>query len=355
MEDNKTFEVYKLVDRINNKIYVGSTTRGSGVRFKQHVTKAMSGSDEYPIHKAIREHGEENFNLSILEFCNSLEEMNAREAFYIAAFESTNPEIGYNNKVGGGVRFQSDASKKKIGDIHRGKVSDKRKPILQYDGYTGEFIQEYPSLSEAADVNQISRGSIIRVLNHKMQRPTKANPYVWIYKQDDKLIESHIEPKEYYINLDYTPVMSKECLAMRGSFISENGNFISLSKIVAKFDKDGNEIARYQSLAAAAKEEGNPSVTTIKSRIAKNTGEWKYVEDDRTDEEKKAMQDAYSRNAARLQGKKISLCDINGNEVKVIDTLSDAAKLAGNADRKTLSYHIKKGDFWRGYIWKYKD
>lgn len=353
MKNIETFEVYKLLNRVNNKIYIGSTTLGSGRRFKMHVADSLANRDDYPIHQAIREFGESSFSLTVLEFCNSLDEMNEREAFYIAALGSTNPEIGYNRKAGGGVRFQSEETKQKIGNIHRGKISDKRKPILQYDGKTGEFIQEYVSLSSAETETGIGRGSIIRVLNGEMARPSKKNPYIWIYKTDTELVKSIIDPTEFYVNLEYKPTMSKECLEQRGKFVSVDGNFVSLAKMVAKYDESGKEIARYNSLAEASRNNGNPSSTTIKDHIKKNIGDWKYIEDTRTEEEKQQLQLTTAINAARLQGKKISAYSPTTGEMKVFDTLSDAAKFAGGADRKTLKYHIYKEDVWRGYVWKF--
>lgn len=353
MEDNKTYEVYKILNIVNNKLYIGSTTLGSGKRFKKHVADSLANKDNYPIHQAIKEFGESNFKVDIIEFCNSLDEMNEREAFYIATLGTTNPEIGYNRKSGGGVRFQSEESKQKIGDIHRGKVSDKRKPILQYDGKTGEFIQEYVSLSSAENETGIVRGSIIRSLNKKMIRPSKKNPYIWIYKTDSEIVKSIIDPKDYYVDINYKPVMSKEFLKYKSKFISKDGNFISLSKIVAKYDSNGNEIARYNSLSEAAKSDGNPSVKTIKSHIENNIGDWKFVEDTRTEGEKRQAQLASALNAARLHGRKIIACSYDGKEQKIFDTLSDATQFVGGADRKTLKYHIEKGDVWRGYIWKF--
>lgn len=355
MEKIETYEVYKLINRVNNKIYIGSTTLGAGRRFKMHVANALAHKDDYPIHQAIREFGEDNFNLSILELCNSLDEMNEREAFYIAAFGSTNPEIGYNGKAGGGVRFQSKATKQKIGDIHRGKISDKRKPILQYDGKTGEFIKEYVSLSSAELETGIGRGSIIRVLSGKMFRPSTKNPYIWIYKKDTELVKSNVNPLDFYTNLDYKPKMSVECLEKRGKFMAYDGNFIALAKVVAKYDENGNEIARYNSLSEAAKCKDNPSVKTIKDHINKNIGDWKYVEDTRSAEEKNQAQLDTALNAARLQGRKVIAYPISGDDAKIFDTLSDAARFVGGADRKTLKYHIDKEDVWRGYRWEFFD
>ena len=56
MQKETTYEVYRLTNSVNNKIYVGATTDGAGARWNRHVQKANAGSD-YPFHQAIREFG----------------------------------------------------------------------------------------------------------------------------------------------------------------------------------------------------------------------------------------------------------------------------------------------------------
>lgn len=351
----KTFEVYKVTNIVNNKVYIGATTEGAGLRFKRHVTKALANTDNYPFHKAIRELGEDKFQVSVIEFCNSLEELNQKEAFYIATFNSTNPDFGYNGKQGGGIRYQSEESKIKIGDIHRGKISDKRKPILQYNGKTGEFICEYESLSTASEITGITRKSILRVINHEMCKPSSKNPYIWIYKDDAKIIDTLIDPKQYYSNLEYKTKMSDKCLEARKKYIVTDGNMMYAARGVAKYDENGNEIARYNSLSEASRQDGNPSVRTIKTHIENNIGDWRFIETNKTIEQINKEMHENAIKAARSQGKAIiGYNPETGNTVE-FETISDAAKFVNGADRKTFKYHIDKQDCWRGYIWNFKE
>lgn len=348
-EKIETYEVYKLTNLVNNKVYIGCTTQGSGSRFQKHICKANSGSD-YPLHQALREFGDKKFKLDILEFCNSEEEMQTREIFYIANFDSTNPERGYNVRSGGGIHRHTEESKQKIGDIHRGKVSDRRKPILQYSK-DGEFIREYESLTAAGETTGITRNSILKSIRKELMKPTRLNPYIWIYKDPDKLIATEVDPKEHYKDLNYVRKMSDACIAARGKFQTTDGDLIALSKAVAKIE-NGVEIARFNSMTQAAKA-CNTSVRTIKTHIEKNIGDWQFIEISIEDSKKLSKDNALR--AARMQGKKVSKYSPITKENVIFETLSDAAKAAGNVDRKTLKYHIDKGDLWKGYIWKYID
>lgn len=33
------YEVYKVTNKVNNKVYIGITNKGAGARFKQHLSQ----------------------------------------------------------------------------------------------------------------------------------------------------------------------------------------------------------------------------------------------------------------------------------------------------------------------------
>lgn len=74
----------------------------------------------------------------------------------------------------------SEDTKNKIRNSHVGKVCNKR-PCCQYT-LDGEFISEYSSIKEAAEMNNISKVSISLVLSGKHKT---AGGYIWKYKEDN--------------------------------------------------------------------------------------------------------------------------------------------------------------------------
>lgn len=257
------YEIYKLTNLVNNKIYVGATTEGASYRFRRHVAKANGGGTT-AICKAIREYGENNFKIETIELCKDLAHMNERENYWIVLLGATNPEIGYNNKAGGGVRFQSDETKEKISILHKGKVSESRKPILQYD-INGVFTKEYPSIEAAVEDTGISKTSIYRVLRKQAMKPSKKNPYVWILAPDNREdIKLQIDIKDYYIDLNYTIKQSEEFKRKRASRIVEHGDMNGLSIPVEQYDLKGNLIAKYGSISDASKASGISGCTIRK-------------------------------------------------------------------------------------------
>ena len=89
--------IYKITNLINGKIYVGQTSRTPEIRFSEHVH-----ADSY-IGSAIRKYGRANFKIEVLEECESKKELDNREQYWIARFESMGPN-GYNLTEGGNDR-----------------------------------------------------------------------------------------------------------------------------------------------------------------------------------------------------------------------------------------------------------
>ena len=92
--------VYRIINLINKKSYIGITTRGVEQRIKQHLKLAEYGSGYY-IHNAIKKYGKNNFLWGIVESnISSVEEAKEKEIEYIQVFNSFNPN-GYNLTRGG--------------------------------------------------------------------------------------------------------------------------------------------------------------------------------------------------------------------------------------------------------------
>lgn len=86
--------IYKLTCTDNQKSYIGKTTQKIEERFKQHMK-----TDSY-IGDAIRSHSADKFTKEILEECETQEQLNEREIFWIAKINCKSPN-GYNLTDGG--------------------------------------------------------------------------------------------------------------------------------------------------------------------------------------------------------------------------------------------------------------
>jgi len=88
--------IYGLINKFNQKIYVGQTTRSLQVRIQEHQSE-KSGCIK--LRHAIKKYGINNFDIQILSSTNNLMTANFLESFYIKIFDSI--ENGYNLMGGG--------------------------------------------------------------------------------------------------------------------------------------------------------------------------------------------------------------------------------------------------------------
>lgn len=93
--------IYIIKNTVSDKVYVGQTKVSLKLRFQNHLSAARNGKD-YIIGKAIRKYGEDKFYIELLEEC-TVEELNEREKYWIAFFNSTDNRFGYNISIGGNV------------------------------------------------------------------------------------------------------------------------------------------------------------------------------------------------------------------------------------------------------------
>lgn len=192
----KSNEVYKITNKLTNKVYIGITNQGSGARYRHHWYESRIGEPS-PIHRSMAKYGEENFTLEIIDFADTYDELKEKEKYWIKWYNSTDRSIGYNLTEGGDGTFgrihseetkekirqkalgrkASEETKRRMSESKKGKCSDKQKEhlsklqeqcktkVYQYSK-TGEFITEYDSITEACEANGLNRDTIRRQLKN---------------------------------------------------------------------------------------------------------------------------------------------------------------------------------------------
>jgi group I intron endonuclease len=203
---NRSNEVYKITNKVTNKIYIGITNQGSGARYRHHWYESRIGEPS-PIHRSMAKYGEDNFTLEIIDFADTYDELKEKEKYWIKQYNSTDKSIGYNLTEGGDGTFGrkhsedtkekirqkalgrkvSEETKKKMSETRLGKCSDKQrehllkltvgqsKKIYQYDT-DFNLIGEYNSIKEASKITGIDRNTIGRQLKKEV------NPCDWRVK-----------------------------------------------------------------------------------------------------------------------------------------------------------------------------
>lgn len=88
--------IYKIVNKINNKVYIGQSENCYG-RWLQHKTASHTRSS--PLYNDMREYGIENFYFKIIDRIPAYL-LNQKEQEYIKKYNSLYPN-GYNLDKGG--------------------------------------------------------------------------------------------------------------------------------------------------------------------------------------------------------------------------------------------------------------
>lgn len=294
--------IYKIENLVNHKFYIGKSN-DIYKRFGDHKRKAFYTADpsyNYPLYKAIRKYGIDNFNFSILEECSE-DELNKKEEYWIK-FYNTYLGPGYNQTPGGegspkishekmielyNIGYSIDdlcqyfnASQRTIINIlhsyNLGYLTQEEKnklqkprPVCQYD-LNGNFLQEYYSAGEATqklliDHPKANSGSILKACNSY----TTAYGFLWIFKNDK--------------NADIKNIINK-------INVNEKNRLEHVSKAVLKrcsrpvnqYMLDGKYIRSYSSASEARREINNQHISDVCNGVWLTAGKyyWRYVSDD---------------------------------------------------------------------------
>lgn len=265
--------VYLIVNKINNKKYIGETVRRSyKERLIEHSVNCTKIQNYF--YKAILKYGWDNFDKYVLfqteireetkenkKILNDIVNLKGRE--YIAYFQSSNSKYGYNLTEGGdGISgyAHTEENKKKFSENRKGekhwnygrKNSAGRK-ILQFD-LDFNFIKEWPSAREIQRELNISASMIT---NCCRGRHNRVHGFIFVYKDT------------YYDG--YFAKLNKPV------------TIVSNDKIIYGFDIEGNKQYEFSSATEAARffkcSSSNIGKAATGSSISAKNHVWIYAKD----------------------------------------------------------------------------
>jgi len=99
--------IYKIRNKINNKIYIGQTINSLERRTARHLK-----SNSY-IGNALRKNGIQSFDISIIDTADDINLLNEKEEYWISYYNTICPD-GYNLSYGGNNSGMSEETKRKL-------------------------------------------------------------------------------------------------------------------------------------------------------------------------------------------------------------------------------------------------
>jgi group I intron endonuclease len=166
------FEIYLLINEIDEKIYVGQTRRGVTRRKLEHIKDSEKGS-RHRLHTAMRKWGSNHFTISTIARVKTREESDREERFWIDTLHTNDPKIGYNMTLGGdGVDDPTGEVAKKIAaatkkylsvpehnSSYRKDVSTDEIVHLYEEGWSGKEIAKKFGISESCIYRRMGKRS----------------------------------------------------------------------------------------------------------------------------------------------------------------------------------------------------
>ena len=184
--------IYKIVNKINNKIYIGQVYNKSIYnRFNRHCVEAKSNSKSY-IDRAINKYGKDNFSIELVEQCYSKQELDEKEKYWIKYYNSTNSTIGYNLTYGGdgGNTYLCKSNKemqsirKKISTSNTGKNNGMSVPIKIKSIITNTEYH-FDTLQACIDFFNISNKSILTNKARKIDNTLFRKEWLIAYENEE--------------------------------------------------------------------------------------------------------------------------------------------------------------------------
>jgi len=225
--------VYKAVNKINNKCYIG-VTKALGKRINRHYASAFKENSQLLFPRALRKYGKENFIWEILYECETKDEGIKKEIEFIKICNSYYVDgFGYNMTHGGEwgdtwlgkKKPHSEDTKKKIGlALKNKKKSDEHKKNLQIARNKRPlFSQETKDkMSKSmmgknkgrkhSDEIKITFGNGMRGKNHSIEVRNKIREASKNVSQETKILREQTRKKNYekFLSREYIAISKKE-------------------------------------------------------------------------------------------------------------------------------------------------
>lgn len=120
--------IYRIKNKINNKIYIGQSTRLFIVRYPGY-NLSVYGSNLH-IRNTVKKYKQENFCIEIIDVAFTKEELDIKEDTYIQHIYLSNVDSnGYNKKTGGSYGKHSEESKRKMSVSQKLRYKDESNKI----------------------------------------------------------------------------------------------------------------------------------------------------------------------------------------------------------------------------------
>jgi predicted GIY-YIG superfamily endonuclease len=259
--------IYKIMNNLNGKIYIGQTVRPLPKRVTHHICE-----NKFPIAKALKKYGLDNFTITIIDYADTKEVLDQKEKYWITYCDCKSPN-GYNLTDGGeGRRGYKCSEETKL----KMKIAASKRIISPEEiKKRSEFMINRPVSAETRE--RISRANKNRIISAE-QRIKISNSLMGRPKSEETKRKLSVANTGKIIPRDQREKISKSLIGRTHTVSKETGEKISIAKM-------GHSVSVETREKIGAKNR-NPSKETInKMRLSRN----KYLEQNGTTEPRKGI------------------------------------------------------------------
>ena len=211
-QKNKIYYLYRIINKINGKIYIGQTVQPDK-RWWQHRHDAANPTQT--IHYAINKYGANSFEFEVIASCKNQDDANWTEEELIKQYDSlVKNGKGYNISLGGAVAPKSEEWKQSMRDWHtsltqeeRAEISRKQSEATQQQiaekGHPAQGTKRTPE--QSARLSQARKEHPVEYTEEIRQRMSKAH-LGKIDSEETKQRKSESITKAWEKRIDYTDI-----------------------------------------------------------------------------------------------------------------------------------------------------
>jgi group I intron endonuclease len=186
--------IYCLINDLNQKKYVGQTSKTFQQRFRKHCIALNNKrhTNKY-LQKDWELYGSTHFFMVVLEDCPK-EKLDEREIYWIQYLHANEPEYGYNQCIGGVGTTGYKHSKEECFKLYQ--ANSGRGEVLEFD-LNHELKKEWSSIHAPCKAYGYTDKSIEIRCFHRIQQMNPYKDSYWMFKKE---YESPAFSWERYLN-----------------------------------------------------------------------------------------------------------------------------------------------------------
>lgn len=200
--------IYKITNKITGKVYIGKTVQLLEKRIKGHLRYSTEGKST-KLTNSVNKYKWENFEVGIVEQVDNIEDLNQRERYWIAEYDSY--ENGLNSTLGGdggdNSKYINYSNRKSIYTEELREV--RRQQLLTNNPNNIPGVREKISQAKLGHIK--SSEWVTKIVESK-----KANGFSWKKENNPNYVEVTKEQEHAILSNLHKVKKKKELVEMTG-------------------------------------------------------------------------------------------------------------------------------------------